>query len=145
VTNAQLVSRKLAALVEFSKRARRRRPASVQVLENDTELQDALGMALLVAIQETIDIAFHIVTDERWGTPHSYADGFEMLAKGGVIGPDLAQAMTRAAGLRKRLAHGYASVNVQRLWAELPQGLDALDDYARAIAQISSRNVETPG
>ena len=53
--------------------------------------------------------------------------------------------MTRAAGLRNRLAHGYASVNVQRLWAELPQGLDALDDYARAIAVISSRDTNPLG
>ena len=138
MTDAQLVGRKLTALVEFSARARKRRPASAQALADDTERQDALGMALLVAVQEAIDLAFHIVTDERWGTPQSYADGFDMLAKHGVIGAELAQAMIRATGLRNRLAHGYASVDVQRLWAELPEGLDALGEYARAIAAFSS-------
>lgn len=36
--------------------------------------------------------------------------------------------------LRNRLAHGYGSVDVERLWQELPAGLDALDRFAAAIA-----------
>jgi uncharacterized protein YutE (UPF0331/DUF86 family) len=139
MTNTQLVTRKLAALIEYARRARDRRPPAVEELAADIERQDALGMALLVAIQEAIDLAFHIVTDERWGTPSSYAEGFELLVKGGVIGAELGAAMTRASGLRNRLAHGYASVNVARLWAELPAGLDALDAYAQAIAAYTSR------
>ena len=139
MTNAPLVARKLAALIEYARRARARRPPSAELLAADTERQDALGMALLVAIQEAIDIAFHIVSDERWGTPRSYAEGFELLAKGGAIGPELAAAMTQATGLRNRLAHGYASVDIPRLWAELPRGLDALDEYARSIGAYASR------
>lgn len=133
------MSRKLVVLIEYAARARRRRPPSAELLEGNTELMDALGMALLVAIQEAIDIAFHIGTDERWGSPGSYAEGFELLAKGNVITGELALEMTRAVGLRNRLAHGYATVDVARLWAELPTGLDALDRYAQAIAAFSAR------
>jgi uncharacterized protein YutE (UPF0331/DUF86 family) len=139
VTQPELVARKLATLIEYTRRARARRPSSVEELAADTERQDALGMALLVAIQETIDLAFHIVTDERWGTPQSYADGFDLLAKGGVIGPALALEMTRATGLRNRLAHGYATIDLPRLWAELPRGLDALIEYAQAIGAYAGR------
>lgn len=139
MTSAHLVARKLASLIEFARRARTRRPLSVEELATDVERQDALGMALLVAIQEAIDLAFHIVTFERLGTPGSYAEGFDLLAKGGVIDSELAAAMTRASGLRNRLAYGYASVDVPRLWAELPDGLDSLDVYAQAIAAYSNR------
>lgn len=138
MTSAQLVARKLATLTEYALRARTRRPASSEALAADLERQDALAMALLVAIQEAVDIAFHIVADERWGTPRSYAEGFEMLATRGVIRPELAVALTRGTGLRNRLAHGYASVDVTRLWAELPDGLDALDEFATAIAAFLS-------
>lgn len=139
MTNTALVTRKLATLIEYSRRARMRRPETAEALAADLERQDALAMALLVAIQEAIDIAFHIVSDERWGTPRSYAEGFEMLVKGGVISPELAAALTRGTGLRNRLAHGYTSVDVPRLWAELPSGVDALDEYAKAITEFSSR------
>jgi uncharacterized protein YutE (UPF0331/DUF86 family) len=137
VTNVELVSRKLAALIEFSKRARRRGAVSAEAVASDPERQDALGMALLVAIQEAIDLAFHIVADERWGSPGSYAEGFAILEQHGVITAELAQAMTNATGLRNRLAHGYASIDVPRLLAGLPQGLDALDAFARAIGAFA--------
>ena len=139
MTSAEVASRKLAVLVEFSRRARRRRPDTAQSLAEDAERLDALSMALLVAIQEAIDIAFHIVSDQRWGTPGSYAEGFQMLADNGAISAELASAMIRATGLRNRLAHGYASVDAERLWAELPTGLDTLDAYARAMGAFVSR------
>jgi len=50
--------------------------------------------------------------------------------------------MTRATSLRNRLARGYATVDLPRLWTELPGGLDALDEYARAIATYASREAE---
>jgi len=133
MTNAETVTRKLATLVEFLRRARTRRPDTAEALARDVDRLDALGMAILVAVQEAIDISFHIVVDERWGTPASYAESFEMLAARGVIAPELAPRMAAACGLRNRLAHGYAGVDPGRLWLELPQGLEALDEYARAV------------
>ena len=37
-------------------------------------------------------------------------------------------------GMRNRIAHGYASVDHERLWGELPDGLRALDAFAAAVA-----------
>jgi uncharacterized protein with HEPN domain len=39
------------------------------------------------------------------------------------------------ATLRNRLAHGYGTVDMNRIWAELPAGLAALDAFASAVAQ----------
>lgn len=139
MTNLEVLARKLSVLAEFSRRARRRRPSSAEALVQDVELLDALSMALLVCIQEAIDIAFHIVVDERWGTPNSYGESFAMLVQNGVLSPELGSAMSNAVGLRNRLAHGYAGVDAARLWAELPRGLDALDEYARRIGGFLSK------
>jgi len=139
MTSAEVVSRKLATMVEYLRRARARRPGTAEELTRDVDRIDALGMAILVAVQEAIDVAFHVVVDERWGTPASYAESFELLAAHGVITSELAARMAAAAGLRNRLAHGYASVDPDRLWAELPRGLDALDEYARAVGAFLAR------
>ena len=93
-------------------------------------------MSLLIAIQEATDIAFHVVSDEGWGVPSSYVEGFAILAQHGVIDAALSDDLARAVSVRHRIAHGYASVDVARLWAELPAGLDALDRYAAAIARF---------
>jgi uncharacterized protein YutE (UPF0331/DUF86 family) len=136
VTDPVLVLRKLAMLREHVSRARRRRPDSADVFEADIDRQDALAMSLLVAAQEAADIALHIATDEAWGVPGSYGDGFALLVRHGAIDPRLADELTRIIGVRHRIAHGYAGVDLKRLWAELPAGLDALDRYAAAIARF---------
>ena len=138
MTSPELIAKKIALLLEFVARARRRRPAEVSQLDDDDDLQDALGMAVLVAIQEAIDLAFHVATTEHWGVPSSYAESFELLAKHEVIEKSEAQTLVLAVGLRNRLAHGYAAVEPARLWAELPAGLDALESFARALARFAA-------
>ena len=71
MTDAALVLNKLSTLRDHVERVRRRRPATPEMLREDVDLQDALAMSLLVAIQEAADIAFHISTDEGWGIPAS--------------------------------------------------------------------------
>jgi len=138
MTDVLLVLRKLTVLRDHAARVARRRPAEVSGLA-DLDLQDALAMSLLVAIQEAADIALHIASDEGWGVPSSYADGFTLLAARGVLDPELAQQLARLAGLRNRLAHAYAFVDAERMHAELPSGLAALERYAQAIAIYVSR------
>lgn len=136
MTDEELVLRKLAVLEEHLDRASRRRPSSLDALKGDDLVQDALAMCVLVAIQEAIDIAFHIVADEGWGLPSSNAEAFERLAQNSVIDTDLATQMASATGLRNRIAHGYASVDVERLWHELPTGLASLEQFAQKVARF---------
>ena len=135
MTDPMVLARKLALLREHLDRAKRRRPNDIDELSNDIDRQDALSLSVIVIVQEAIDIAFHIVTDEGWGLPTSYAESFEMLAQHDVIDPTLATSLGSAARLRNRIAHGYATLDVERLWNELPQGLAAFEQYASAIAK----------
>lgn len=135
MTDSILVLHKLSTLREHIDRARRRRPRSPEALRADVDLQDALAMSLLVAIQEAVDIAFHI---EGGGIPSSYADGFGLLARHGALDAALADTLARTVGVRHRIAHGYATVDIERIWSELPAGLDALDAFAGAIARFLS-------
>jgi len=122
MTNRLLVLRKLSLVRERVLQARSRRSTSPEALRANDVLLDALALA------------FHIATDEGWGVPASYAEGFDVLAKHGVFDAGLARAMTAATGLPNRIAHAYATVDVERLWRELPEGLDAVDAFAVAVA-----------
>jgi uncharacterized protein YutE (UPF0331/DUF86 family) len=66
--------------------------------------------------------------------PSSYAESFSVLANHAVIEAGLADQLANLASLRNRLAHGYATVDVDRIWTELPAGLSALEAFAAAIA-----------
>jgi uncharacterized protein YutE (UPF0331/DUF86 family) len=139
VTDTTIVLRKLASLCDHVGRVRRRRPADPALFRADVDLQDALSMSLLVAVQEALDIALHMAADEGWGLPASYVESFELLSKHGVIDPPLATDLSKMAALRNRLAHGYASVDVDRLYNELPAGIDALERFAARVAAVLPR------
>jgi uncharacterized protein YutE (UPF0331/DUF86 family) len=106
-----VVFRKLTSLREHVTRIRRRRTHDLESFKLDTDRQDAIGMSLLVAVQDALDIALHMASDEGWGVAASYADGFGILANNGVIDPALAAALANLATLRNRLAHGYGTVH----------------------------------
>lgn len=135
MTDEILVLRKLTILREHVSRVRRRRPDDVESFRDDTDVQDAMSLSLLVAIQEALDIAMHVCADEGWGIPASYAESFDILAQHDAINSPLAAELARVTAVRNRIAHGYATVDVERLHAEVPAGLDALDRFAAAIAR----------
>lgn len=133
--DAVLVLRKLTTLLEHVARMERRLPPELDQFRRDVDLQDAVAMSYLVAVQEAADVALHMAADEGWGIPASYADSFELLASRHVMEPGLATELGNMARLRNRIAHGYASVDMTRIFSELPAGISALKAFASAIAQ----------
>jgi uncharacterized protein YutE (UPF0331/DUF86 family) len=134
MTDSNLVLAKLSVLGEQLARMERRRATDLDSFRQDIDLQDALAMSLLVSLQEAADIALHIASDEGWGVAPSYAESFQRLAQHGLIDASLASRLANIASLRNRLAHGYASLDFERLWREAPAGIEALRQYAAKIA-----------
>jgi len=135
LTDKELVLRKIAQLREHVQRARRRRRDDLAALAADVDLQDALVLSVMVALQEAIDIAFHIAADEGWGLPASNADAFVVLGTHAVIEPAKAMTLATTARLRNRIAHGYATLELERLWRELPDGLSQLEEFATSVGK----------
>ena len=134
MTNVSLVARKLAFLNDHLRRLTERRPEDVEVFKRDLLLQDAASMSLLVVVQEATHIALHIASDEGWELSPTYREGFSVLARHGVIDAELAKALGGAAQLRNRIAHGYSTLDAERLWAELPTGIATFEAFAQAVS-----------
>jgi uncharacterized protein YutE (UPF0331/DUF86 family) len=141
MTSASLVLRKLTTLLDHTSRVERRRPDALDAFRSDLDRQDALAMSLLVALQEAADICLHIAADEGWGIASSYAEGFALVARHDVIPMALADRLSAIAALRNRVAHGYGSVDFERLWREAPDGVEALRAFAAAVGRFLGREV----
>ncbi len=140
MTNVALVARKLAMLEEHLRRLRERRPPDVAVFAADALLQDAVAMSVLVVVREAMDIALHIASDEGWEIAATYRDAFAVLERHGVIQAELAKALGGAAQLRNRIAHGYASLDAERLWSELPEGVASFAAFSTAVSVFLQRS-----
>ncbi|MCM2255782.1 MAG: DUF86 domain-containing protein [Vicinamibacteria bacterium] len=92
----------------------------------DRQGRDLALFYLFLAIQEAIDLAAHWVADAGWAAPDDAGSSFDLLAERGILDRGTADTLRAAAGLRNRIAHGYALLDYARVQREARAGLPAL-------------------
>ena len=105
----------------------------LEVYLADPQRRDLALFYLFLAIQECIDLAAHWVADAGWAEPDDAASAFDVLAERGVIKREAATTLREAAGLRNRIAHGYAMLDYVRVHREAQDGIPALRAFLAAI------------
>ena len=110
---------------------------SLDAFLSDPKGRDLSLFYLFLAIQKCIDLAAHWVADEGWGEPDDAGSAFDVLADRGVIDRETATALRSAAGLRNRIAHGYALLDYGRVHREAQDGIPALRTFLVVIAGVA--------
>ena len=103
----------------------------------DRRGRDLALFYLFLAIQECIDLAAHWVADEGWVPPDDAGSTFDVLADRGVIARPVAEGLRGAAGLRNRIAHGYAMLDYRRVQEESRKGIGPLRVFLEAVASAA--------
>lgn len=133
MTDQDLVAKKLAfietCLRELSQQAR---PDS---LSTDVREMRFVEHTLQIAIQAALDVASHIVSDNRLGEPRTNRDLFDLLGRHGWITPALASVMRDMGGFRNVLVRGYAEVDVSVVRDVLDRHLPDFEAFVAAIRQ----------
>lgn len=109
MTDPDLLAKKLAFIETCL--AQLRDLARPEVVETDVRERRFIEHTLQIAIQAALDVASHIVSDDRLGEPKTNKDLFHLLAGAGWIDATLADELRRAAAFRNILVHGYTSVD----------------------------------
>jgi uncharacterized protein YutE (UPF0331/DUF86 family) len=112
-------------------------PAPPDEFVADRRGRDLALFYLFLAIQECIDLAAHWVADEGWVPPDDVASTFDVLADRGVIARPVADGLRGAAGLRNRIAHGYAMQDYRRVQEESREGVRSLRVFLEAVASAA--------
>ena len=100
-----------------------------------TKDRDLAIFYLFLAIQECMDLAAHWVADAGWGSPDDAGSTFDVLAERGAVDRSVADTLRAAAGLRNRIAHGYAMLDYARVQDEARAGIPALRAFLEAVAR----------
>lgn len=109
MTDRDLVAKKLA-IIETSVRELQTLARPDEIQRDVRELRFVV-YTLHIAIQAALDVAAHIVTDERLGEPRTNRELFELLERYGWVPPELAISLSDMVGFRNIVVHGYEKIN----------------------------------
>jgi uncharacterized protein YutE (UPF0331/DUF86 family) len=129
--------KKVGELQRYVEHVRRLANTKPEELAADEDRHDLMAFRLLLAVQNAIDLALHLVASRGESVPGSYREAFEILARARALDPALASQLAETAALRNRIAQLYGSVDWERLLAELPEHLLALERFAAVVAAMA--------
>lgn len=113
----------------------------LHVFLGDVDRQDIVSFNLHLAVENCIDIAAHIISENGWGVPGSASEMFYLLRDRGILDPELTEGMIKAVGLRNLIVHEYGKIDLKMLFATVRNDLTDLESY---LAQIFRRLDITP-
>jgi len=109
---------------------------SENTFRNNITKQDAVVLNLQRACEASIDIANHIVKEERLGLPKSARESFELLSKNGLIQAETARRMRNMIGFRNIAVRDYQALNLDIVVNIV---LHRLDDFKDFVSEIDNK------
>lgn len=131
MTDAPLIHKKLA-LIETCVRELREL-ARLEAIESDVREARFVEHTLQISIQAALDVASHIVSDERLGEPATNKQLFDLLAANGWIRAEAAATLRDMAGFRNILVHGYGEVDLAIVRDVVESHLGDLLDFVAVV------------
>jgi uncharacterized protein YutE (UPF0331/DUF86 family) len=139
MTDRDVVAAKLAELEDRLARVRAHARGTASELASDRDASELVAFNLMLAVQACLDVASHIIADEKWAPAATLADSFHRLAEHSVITSATDTALGRAASFRNVVAHGYGRVVAELLYAAATDGVRDLERFAHEIASWMAR------
>jgi uncharacterized protein YutE (UPF0331/DUF86 family) len=131
VTDPDLIAKKLALIETCVQELRSL--ARPEALHGDIREQRFVEHTLQIAVQAALDVASHIVSDERLGEPETNRALFDLLVRAGRLPEELAPTLKAMAGFRNVLVHGYQDVDLGVVEDVVR---NRLDDLLTFVAEI---------
>jgi uncharacterized protein YutE (UPF0331/DUF86 family) len=133
MTDPELIAKKLGQIETCV--GELRTLARPERIRQDIREQRFVELTLQLAIQAALDVASHIVSDERLGEPRTNRELLDLLERGGWVAADLARNLRNMVGFRNVLVHGYDTVDLAVVEDVLRNHLVDLLEFARIIRE----------
>lgn len=131
-----LVLRKLADIEEYLSQIREFSNISISDYSADWKVQRIVERTLQMMIETCLDIAGHIIAEQRYRVAESYADMFLVLMENGMIDEGLFLSLEKMARFRNYVVHHYDRIDPSIVVAILNKNVDDFLKYRDAVIQF---------
>lgn len=133
MVDRDLILAKASSVKRHLKRVIEKRNIDLQTFLKDIDCQESILFNLQMAIQNCIDVAAHIISEQGFGVPGSTNEMFYLLEENGYLDTDLTEKMVKAVGFRNLIVHEYGKVELKQVFEVAQNNIEDLNEYLRSI------------
>ncbi len=128
-----LILRKLSELEQYLLQINEFSDITIAEYSSNWKTQRIVDRTLQMMIETCLDVAGHIISDEGYRVPESYADTFKVLHENGIIKESLLDALEKMAKFRNIVVHHYDKIDPAIVVAILTKNLEDFNRFKNAM------------
>ena len=130
----EVALQKLDSLARCIERLKAKKPASIEVLEREVDLQDILIINLERLVQSSVDLAIIIIAKKNLSpVPTAMSQSFEVLKQHKIISEALCHRLQKAVGFRNLCVHEYDKINWNIVYSILDKHLQDFVEFGKIV------------
>ena len=133
MADSSLILAKAGSVRSHLNRVFEKRNVDLNDFLKDIDRQESILFNMQMAVQNCIDIAAHIISENGLGVPGSTTEMFYLLEKHGYLNHDLAGRMVKAVGFRNLIVHEYGKIELEHVYEIAQDDIKDLNEYLKAI------------
>ena len=133
MVDKDLILAKAGSVKSHLNRVIEKRNVDLDSFIKDIDRQESILFNIQTAVQNCIDIAAHIISEESFGVPGSTTEMLYILEKNGYLSNDLTQKMVKAVGFRNLIVHEYGKIELEQVYEIAQNDINDLNEYLKAI------------
>ena len=136
----QVIAQKLESLRKCLVRIQHKSPNNAEILVNDVDLQDIIALNLSRAVQLSVDISAHLISELNLAVPNTMGKVFDTLSEAHIIDSVTALNLKKAVGFRNIAVHNYERINWLIVFAITHKNLADFQSFAKQINDYINQN-----
>lgn len=133
MVDSDLILAKAGSVKSHLNRVIEKRNVDLDGFLKDIDRQESILFNIQMAVQNCIDIAAHIISEEGLGVPGSTTEMFYLLEKQGYLNQDLTGTMVKAVGFRNLIVHEYGKIELEQVYEIAKDNIIDLNKYLKAV------------
>ena len=133
MVDKDLLLAKASSVKRYIKRIEEKSKIDLDTFLSDIDRQEIVLFNIQMAVQNCIDIAAHIISEEGLGIPGSTSEMFYLLEENAYLDRQITEKMVKAAGLRNLIVHEYAKVEIKQIFDIAKKNMTDLNEYLKLI------------
>ncbi|MEK6766618.1 MAG: DUF86 domain-containing protein [Planctomycetota bacterium] len=133
MVDRDLILAKASSVKRHMSRIEEKLGTDLQTFLKDIDRQESILFNLQMAIQNCIDIAAHIISEEGYGVPGSTGEMFSLLGEKRILDGDITEKMVKAVGFRNLIVHEYGGIELKQVFVAAQKDIKDLNEYLASI------------